>query len=126
MKRMKRIAMIAGLVVAGAAASGCSQTGRTLGEHVDDGWIATKTRMHLMTHGFGQQMNVNIDVLRGVVTIKGEVHNEADKARIEELVRQVVGVRDVENRLQVVAEDLRPSSEPGRRWQERPAARTSY
>ena len=108
------------------AAVGCGRTGRTFGEHTSDGWVATKTRLHLMQHGFGRQMNVNIDVLRGVVTLKGEVHDEADKARAEDLVREVVGVRDIRNELRIVAEDMGHAHEPGRRWQERRAPPTAY
>ena len=107
-------------------AIGCGQTNRTLGEHVDDGWIATKVRTHLMTQEFGPQMNVNIDVVRGVVTLKGEAHDEATKMKVEELVRQVVGVREIDNQMTIVSEDMQPSTDEGRRWQERTAPRTSY
>jgi osmotically-inducible protein OsmY len=120
---MKRFVLLAAAV----AAVGCGQSGRTLGEHIDDGWVATKTRLHLMQHGFGRQMNVNIDVDRGVVTVKGEARSEADKAKVEELVRQVVGVRDVRNELRIVPEpEMEQRAEAGRRWQNRRASRTSY
>lgn len=110
-----------------AAAVGCAQSGRTLGEHVSDAWIASKTRLYLMQHGFGRQMNVNIDVDRGVVTVKGEARSEEDRARVEELVREVTGVRDVRNELQIVPEpEMERRSEEGRRWQTRRAPPTAY
>lgn len=121
---MKKFLVLAAALV---AASGCAGSDRGLGARIDDSWIAMKARTRMMTQEFGRQMNVNIDVRDGVVTLKGEAASEAEKTKMEEIVRGVAGVTDVQNDLRVVAdEDFRPSGETGRRWQERRAPATSY
>jgi hyperosmotically inducible periplasmic protein len=48
-----------------------------------------------------RRVNVDVDVVDGVVTLSGVVHNEAEAAEAERLAREVEGVKDVKNELKV-------------------------
>jgi len=45
--------------------------------------------------------SINFDVNNGVVTIKGEVRNEAEKAQINDMAKSTENVRDVVNALEI-------------------------
>lgn len=45
--------------------------------------------------------HINFDVNNGVVTIKGEVRNEAEKARVTEMAKSTENVREVLNTLEI-------------------------
>lgn len=45
--------------------------------------------------------DINFDVNNGVVTIKGEVRSEAEKARIGEMAKKTEGVKEVVNSLEI-------------------------
>lgn len=45
--------------------------------------------------------NVKIMVLKGAVTLRGPVKNANEKARVEELARNVAGVVSIDNRLDI-------------------------
>jgi osmotically-inducible protein OsmY len=45
--------------------------------------------------------SINFDVNNGVVTIKGEVRNEAEKAKVSEMAKSTQNVRDVVNALEI-------------------------
>jgi hyperosmotically inducible periplasmic protein len=45
--------------------------------------------------------HINFDVNNGVVTIKGEVRNEAEKARVTEMAKSTENVREVVNTLEI-------------------------
>jgi len=45
--------------------------------------------------------SINFDVNNGVVTIKGEVRNEAEKAQVSEMAKSTQNVRDVVNALEI-------------------------
>lgn len=48
-----------------------------------------------------RRVNVDVDVTDGVVTLSGVVHNEAEAAEAERLAREVEGVKEVKNELEV-------------------------
>ena len=93
---------------AGLAAGGCTAGGRTIGEHVDDTWISTKTRLHLMTYQGRRHSRIQTEVVRGTVTLRGEVTTEEERAEAEKAVREIVGVTDVVNLLEVAPPDTAP------------------
>jgi osmotically-inducible protein OsmY len=45
--------------------------------------------------------SINFDVNNGVVTIKGEVRNDAEKAKVNEMAKSTENVRDVVNALEI-------------------------
>ncbi|WP_109126545.1 BON domain-containing protein [Dyella sp. C11] len=52
--------------------------------------------------------HVNVIVAEGAVVLRGKVKNDAEKTRIDSLVRQVSGVKELTNEL-----DVKPLGSPG-------------
>ena len=48
-----------------------------------------------------EDRSINFDVNNGVVTIKGEVGNQAEKAKVSEMAKSTENVRDVVNALEI-------------------------
>ena len=94
MKRMVLIAALAGtIVVAGTAAASAD---------VNDSWITTKAKITLLTMDGFSVNGANIDTVNGNVTMHGKVATTEDRAKAEQTVRKVSGVKSVKNLLQVV------------------------
>jgi len=72
-----------------------------------DAWITTKVKISLLTSEGVSTRHVNVDTMDGRVTLHGNVSTAAEKTKAEELAKQVSGVRDVRNLLQVVPERMR-------------------
>ena len=68
-----------------------------------DAWITTKAKIALATTENVSATDVNVDTVDGRVTLHGKVGSEAEKAKAAEAVRQLQGVKEVRNLLQVVA-----------------------
>lgn len=68
-----------------------------------DPWITTKVKMSLLTSDQVEGMDVNVDTVDGRVTLHGTVETAQQKASAEELARDIEGVREVRNLLQVGA-----------------------
>lgn len=68
-----------------------------------DGDVAIKTRVGTALSGDDdvRRVNIDVDVVDGVVTLSGIVHNEAEAAEAERLARAAEGVLDVKNDLKV-------------------------
>ena len=45
--------------------------------------------------------DINFEVLNGMVTIKGEVRNADEKARVGDIARAAPGVKDIANGLEI-------------------------
>ena len=69
-----------------------------------DAWLTTRIKIALFTGTGLSAKQVNVDTVRGSVTLHGTVDSEQQKARADEVARQVDGVREVRNLLQVVPE----------------------
>jgi hyperosmotically inducible protein len=68
-----------------------------------DGDVAIKSRVGTALSGDDdvRRVNIDVDVLDGVVTLSGVVHNESERSEAERLAREQEGVRDVKNDLKV-------------------------
>jgi hyperosmotically inducible protein len=75
----------------------------------DDTWITTKIRIALMTTDGAGRNAVKVDTEHGKVTLHGTVESQAVKDKAEATVRDVGGVTDVQNLLQVVKESRQDS-----------------
>jgi hyperosmotically inducible periplasmic protein len=67
-----------------------------------DAWITLKTKIALMTTDDLSTKDLNVDTVKGVVTLHGMVPTEAEKVRAEKAAMQVDGVKTVKNLLQIV------------------------
>jgi hyperosmotically inducible protein len=83
-------------------ASGCtSMTGQTAGQYVDDSTITASVKAKLGADKAATLTRVDVDTTNQIVTLNGIVESADQKARAEQLARQVGGVKGVKNNLQV-------------------------
>jgi len=83
------------------ALSGCqSITGKTAGNPSSDVSISNAVQAKLMTDPRSGFPRINVDTVRGVVTLSGMVETEAQRDQAERLTHQVAGVLKVENNIQ--------------------------
>jgi hypothetical protein len=75
--------------------------GRTIGRGVNDGWLWVKTRFELAAADDLRDSTIDVDVDNGVVTLTGTVASTTQKARAEQIVTPVEGVRSVRNQLRI-------------------------
>lgn len=76
--------------------------GPAIAASAPDAWVTTKVKMFLMTDEGVSARDVNVDTIDGRVTLHGTVGTSAEKARAEQIARDIEGVREVRNLLQVV------------------------
>jgi osmotically-inducible protein OsmY len=91
---------IVGLAVAAAFTLAVPQARPDSG----DAWLTTKVKIALLTADGVSASAVNVDSQEGAIIIHGKVKTEAEKAKAESVARQVEGVKNVKNLLQVVPE----------------------
>lgn len=81
---------------------GCqAMTGQTMGENIDDASLTTSVKSSLVGDKAANLTRVEVDTTNGVVSLNGVVESAQQKARAEEVVRRVNGVKGVKNNLQV-------------------------
>ncbi len=71
------------------------------GTAVSDTWISTKVRSLLLFSNDYPGSDVAVTTDKGIVVLEGKALTSEQKQRIGEMVNDVVGVKDVQNRLQV-------------------------
>ena len=99
MRRIERVAPLALLL--------CTLTAASRAAEPEDAWITTKAKIKLLTAADVSVTAVGVATANGQVTLHGTVGSQAEKARAEQVVRGIDGVREVRNLLQVVAESRR-------------------
>ena len=100
---MRALRMFVAGVLVLMALSGCrSMTGESLGQNIDDTNITAAVKTKLATGEKASTLTrINVDTVRGVVSLNGVVASEQDRARAEQLASQVGGVKRVINNLQI-------------------------
>ena len=73
-----------------------------------DDWIAVKARSTLIAKANVSFTNTKVSVRNGVVTLTGTADSTAQKELTEAYVKDIDGVRSVNNQIQVVAKTDRP------------------
>ena len=76
-------------------------TGKTAGQTMTDSRITASVQSKLTADRVSNFARVDVDTERGVVNLSGIVPSADQKARAEELARQVEGVTRVNNNLQI-------------------------
>jgi hyperosmotically inducible periplasmic protein len=74
--------------------------GDSIGNSAEDARIHSQI-MHKLSDAKAKFQNVKIDVDEGVVTLRGNVESGAEKAKIQQSVQQVEGVKRIDNKLEV-------------------------
>ena len=97
-----RLTVSSTLLAALLVVTGCtSMTGQTAGQYVDDTTITTSVKTKLTAEKAANFTRIDVDTTNQVVTLNGIVESADQKAKAEQLARQVSGVKSVKNNLQV-------------------------
>ena len=80
-----------------------SPTERSAGEVFDDTAVLAKTKAALVNDPDIKGSNIDVDVLRGQVTLTGVVRSEEERKKVLETVWGVKGVKSVQTDIQVKA-----------------------
>src|SRR6185369_12995697 len=75
----------------------------TVGQSLEDAWIHTKVVAKLITNSQTPERKINVDVVDGAVTLRGQVDTAEGKTEAERLAKDTDGVKSVKNELKVVA-----------------------
>lgn len=76
---------------------------RSAGVVMSDLWITSATKMKLAADARTPATEINVDTTSGVVTLFGMVPTQEAKSVAQQIARGVSGVKQVENKLEVVA-----------------------
>lgn len=77
------------------------KVGERISENASDGRIRTAIGAKLTVDDDVRRRNVDIDVVDGVVTLSGIVHNDAEREEVERRAKEVEGVKEIRNELTV-------------------------
>lgn len=72
-----------------------------LGVAMDDAEITTKVKSAIFSEPGLKTLRISVDTIKGVVTLTGSVDSQSDFDRTSQLAASVMGVREVENHMQV-------------------------
>jgi len=82
----------------------------TIGQSLDDAWIHSKIVAKLIGDTRTPERKINVDVVNGDVTLRGNVDTAEAKAEAERVAKDTAGVKKVVNQLKVVASTTKPSN----------------
>ena len=85
----------------GTAGRETKDAARSTTKAVSDGWIKSKIYSQFLTEDALDDSDINLDVERGVVTLKGSVASAAGQSRAEQIAKATDGVKSVNNNLKV-------------------------
>ena len=74
----------------------------SIGQSLDDAWIHTKIVAKLISDTQTPERKINVDVVDGAVTLRGQVDTGEAKADAERVAKETDGVKTVMNQLKVV------------------------
>ena len=74
----------------------------TIGQSLDDAWIHTKIVAKLISNTQTPERKINVDVVDGAVTLRGQVDTAEAKTEAERVAKETDGVKKVTNQLKVV------------------------
>jgi osmotically-inducible protein OsmY len=77
----------------------------TIGTGANDSWLWFKTRAALLAASDLRESTINVDVVNGVITLKGTVANAAQKASAVKVANGIEGKASVKDELKVAAND---------------------
>ena len=109
---MKRtlLSMIVATSLTTAAYAGDMNTDNKWEKGAKDAWIDGKAEATLLFNGNLDSFDINTDVKNGNVILTGKVENSVDKKLAEELIANIDGVKSVDNKLTIVANNENDSS----------------
>jgi hyperosmotically inducible protein len=93
--------VLAVLIAAPLATIGC---GKTVGETLDDTTITTRVKTAMLNDPDVGGLRIDVDTFKGAVTLSGRVKSETEKQKAISLARNIDGVTEVKDALQVIPE----------------------
>ena len=75
--------------------------GQTVTEGVSDAWITAKVRANILLSGNASGSSIDIETANSIVTLSGIARDAEQRDEIAEIARQVVGVKQVRNKIAV-------------------------
>lgn len=91
------------VIINGQPSAPASSGGATTSSVPDDASIQTAVDKKLSDDPHLSSLGITATVLNGKVTLMGTVHNQADKNQVERAVRNVKGVKSVDNQISVMS-----------------------
>jgi osmotically-inducible protein OsmY len=79
------------------------RAGDKIGTSLNDAWIHAKITSKLISDKDTPARKINIDVVDGIVTLRGEVNSAVAKSEADRVAKDTEGVRRVRNLLRVTA-----------------------
>ena len=70
--------------------------GQNSDQPVDDTWITTKVKSSLLADSDVSGLDINVDTLNGVVTLRGQVETQAQADEATRITREIKGVTNVD------------------------------
>jgi len=102
MGRSNVLKVVVAMLLVVAFMPGCrSMTGRSVGRVIDDKTITAEVKTKLVKDHAGNLTRIGVTTVNGVVHLDGAVDQVNEKVRAEEFARQVNGVTNVVNNIQV-------------------------
>lgn len=97
------LVMLVGVAGAGLTISGCEvfREEQSVGEYIDDTVLTSRAKTELLRADDVAGTDIQVETFNGIVQLSGFVRSEQEKRRAGEIVRQIPGVRDVDNVLRV-------------------------
>jgi hyperosmotically inducible protein len=84
----------------------------TIGQSLEDAWIHTKLVAKLIGNSQTPETKIDVDVVDGAVTLRGQVDTAEGKTEAERLAKETDGVKSVKNELKVVTAKAGNSNKP--------------
>ena len=101
---MPKLSYWKGAIFALVLSVGIGACGKTVGETIDDTSITTRVKTAMLNDPDVGGLRIDVDTFKGVVTLSGRVKSQAEKDRAITLARQVNGVAEVKDAMQVIPE----------------------
>jgi osmotically-inducible protein OsmY len=101
MKQLNWMSLMLAVVLAALITAAC---GKTVGETIDDTSITTRVKTAMLNDPDVGGLRIDVDTFKGVVTLSGRVKSQGEKDRAITLARQVNGVAEVKDAMQVIPE----------------------
>lgn len=96
--RYRTVILLAVALIAPLLLSAC---GKSVSETIDDGTITAGVKTALLGDADVSGLRIDVDTLKGVVTLSGAVKTPAERDKAIALARKIRGVADVKSTLQI-------------------------
>lgn len=98
---MPTLLLALALSIVGGLAACQATTGKTASQTMNDASVTAAVQTKLTTDRIANFTRVDVDTNQGIVQLSGVVQSSEQRARAEDLAKQVSGVKRVHNNLQI-------------------------